>query len=146
MINFNEICKVLKQKVPFVLVDKVLELDYGKRIVAIKNITGSEAFSEYHFPNNPIYPGVLIIECVAQTSALLFSLSQEQEKEQNGYLVLGGVQRFSFMNIVRPGDTLRIEVNIIKIIDNMALIKAAVRVGDTTVAEGQLSFGVAKDE
>ncbi len=145
MIDFNEICKVLKQKVPFVLVDRVIELDHGKRIVAIKNITGSEAFAEYHFPNNPIYPGVLIIECVAQTSALLFTLSQEQ-KEQSGYLVLGGVQRFNFMNRVRPGDTLRIEVDVIKIIDNMALIKAAVRNGDTIVAEGQLSFGVAKDE
>lgn len=146
MLSFNEIAKLLNQKAPFVFVDKVLEIEKGKGIVAIKNISAGENFAALHFPGNPVYPGVYIIESVAQTASILFSYSQDEEKEdENQFLALGGVQNFRFLQVVRPGDTMKIELEIVKAVLNMAITKATVKVEDKIIAEGQLSFGVVKN-
>lgn len=147
MINSKEICSILKQKVPFVFVDRVLEMQEGKRIVAIKNVTANEGFMAQHFPNNPVFPGVLIIETVAQTVSVLCSLSQEiMPVDEDSFLALGGVQRFNLVKPVRPGDTMRIEVDIIKVVPTAAIVKAVVKVDENIVADGQLTFGVVKGE
>ena len=147
MISYNEIQSLLKQKAPFIFIDKVIEHEKGKRIVSLKNVTGSELFSAFHFPDNPVYPGIFIIESIAQTTAILCSLAMEEKgKKQIQFLALGGLQRFNFLKPVRPGDTLRIEVEAAKMIQQMAIVKAAAKVDGTLVAEGQLTFGVVKDE
>ncbi len=147
MISYNEIQSLLKQKAPFIFVDKVIEHDKGKRIVSLKNVTGNELFSAFHFPDNPVYPGIFIIESIAQTTAILCSLAMEEnEKEQLQFLALGGLQRFNFLKPVRPGDTLRIEVEAVKLFQQMAVVKAVAKVDDTLVAEGQMTFGAVKNE
>jgi len=147
MISYNEIQFLLKQKTPFIFVDKVIEHEKGKRIVSLKNVTGSEMFSVLHFPDNPVYPGIFIIESIAQTTAILCSLAMEaDENDQIQFLALGGLQRFNFYKPVRPGDTLRIEVEAVKLLQQMAIVKATAKVDDTLVAEGQMTFGAVKDE
>ena len=147
MISYNEILSLLKQKTPFVFVDKVIEHEKGKRIVSLKNVTGSELFSALHFPDNPVYPGIFIIESIAQTTAIMCSLAMEEnENNEIQFLALGGIQRFNFYKPVRPGDTLKIEVEVVKLLEQMAIVKATAKVNDTLVAEGQMTFGAVKDE
>ena len=147
MISYNEILSLLKQKTPFVFVDKVIEHEKGKRIVSLKNVTGSELFSALHFPDNPVYPGIFIIESIAQTTAIMCSLAMEEnENNEIKFLALGGIQRFNFYKPVRPGDTLKIEVEVVKLLEQMAIVKATAKVNDTLVAEGQMTFGAVKDE
>jgi len=146
MISYNEIQSLLKQKAPFIFVDRVIEHEKGKKIVSLKNVTGNEFFSAFHFPDNPVYPGVFIIESIAQTAAILCVLAMEEEKDQMQFLALGGLQRFNFLKPVRPGDTLRIEVEAVKLLQQMAIVKAAVKVEDTLIAEGQLTFGAVRNE
>jgi len=147
MISYNEIQILLKQKTPFIFVDKVIEHEKGKRIVSLKNVTGSEMFSALHFPDNPVYPGIFIIESIAQTTAIMCSLAMEKDKNNEiQFLALGGLQRFNFYKPVRPGDTLRIEVEAVKLLQQMAIVKATVKIDDTLVAEGQMTFGAVKDE
>ena len=147
MISYNDIQFILKQKAPFIFVDKVIEYEKGKKIISLKNVTGSELFSAFHFPDNPVYPGIFIIESIAQTTAILCSLDMaENVNDQIQFLALGGLQRISFLKPVRPGDTLRIEVEAIKLLPKMAIVKAIVKVDDAMVAKGQLSFGAVKNE
>ena len=147
MISYNEIQSLLKQKTPFIFVDKVIDHDKGKRIVSLKNVTGSEMFSALHFPDNPVYPGIFIIESIAQTTAILCSLAMEEnEKNEIQFLALGGLQRFNFYKPARPGDTLRIEVEAVKLLQQMAIVKATVKVDDAMIAEGQMTFGAVRDE
>ena len=146
MIKYDEICGILKQKTPFVFVDRVLDMELGKRITAIKCISGGELFSALHFPKNSVYPGIFMIECIAQTASILCTLSGEQSEMAEGeFLALGGIQRLQFMQPVRPGDTIRIEDEIIKQAQKLCLVKAQILVDMQIAAEGQLSFGVVKD-
>jgi len=147
MILYSEIQSILKQKTPFIFVDRVIEHEKGKRIVSIKNISGNELFSALHFPDNPVYPGVFIIESIAQTTAILCALAvEENESSQMQFLALGGIQRFNFYKPVGPGDTLKIEVEAVKLYQQMAVVKAIVKLDETLVAEGQMTFGAVKNE
>jgi len=147
MISYNEIQSLLKQKTPFIFVDKVTEHEKGKRIVSLKNVAGNELFSALHFPGNPVYPGIFIIESIAQTTAILCSLAMEQDgANEIQFLALGGLQRFNFYKPARPGDILRVEVEAIKLLSQMAIVKATAKVDDTLVAEGQMTFGAVKYE
>ncbi len=148
MISFDEIQSILKQKSPFIFVDRVIEHEKGKRIVSIKNVTGSEMFSSFHFPDNSVYPGIFIIESIAQTASILCSLAYENEpsNQQMQFLALGGMKRVNFYKPVRPGDTMRIEVEAVKLYQQMAIVKACVKVDDALIVEGQLIFGAVKNE
>ena len=147
MLTYNDIQLILKQQAPFIFVDRIVEHEKGKRIVSIKNVTGSELFSAFHFPQNPVYPGIFIIESIAQTTSILCSLVMEDDdKDRSQFLALGGLQRFQFRNPARPGDTLRIEVKVVKMYKQMAVVQAEVKAGEVLVAEGQLSFGAVKNE
>ena len=147
MLSFHEIQSILKQKSPFIFIDRIIEHEKGKRIVALKNVTGSEMFSALHFPEDPVYPGIFIIEAIAQATAVLCSLSADQEtNDQARFLALGGLQRFTFLNPVRPGDTLRIEVETVILHQNRIIVNAAAKVGNLLAAQGQLSFGAVKNE
>lgn len=104
---------VLPHRYPLLLVDQVLELEPGRRVVAIKNVTRNEPFFDGHFPGNPIMPGVLVIEAMAQTAALL--LLHELEDRDQKVLFFSGIEKARFRRPVVPGDRLRMEVESLRL-------------------------------
>jgi 3-hydroxyacyl-[acyl-carrier-protein] dehydratase len=112
MIEIKEILDILPHAYPFLLVDRIIELDPGKRIVGIKNVTYNEPFFPGHFPGRPIMPGVLIVEAMAQTAGILVfnSLPQELHKPPIYFL---GINNVRFRKPVIPGDQLHLELEII---------------------------------
>lgn len=111
MLDVNEIMSLLPHRYPFLLVDRVLEIDPGKKITAIKNVTINEPFFPGHFPGHPVMPGVLIVEAMAQTAAILVYNSAEENKGKITYFV--GIDNTKFRKPVVPGDQLRFELEII---------------------------------
>jgi len=107
------IAAVLPHRYPVLLVDRVLELVPGQRVVAVKNVTRNEPFFDGHFPGNPIMPGVLVIEAMAQTAALL--LLHEMEDRDQKVLFFSGIEKARFRRPVLPGDRLRMEVESLRL-------------------------------
>lgn len=139
--DVRKIMEILPHRFPFLLVDRVVEVEEGKRIVAIKNVTINEPFFQGHFPGQPIMPGVLIIEAMAQAGGLLFMTSMKQE----GKVVLFmGIDRARFRKPVVPGDVLRLEVEAVKIKGKVAKMAAKAYVGETLAAEAELMATVAE--
>lgn len=137
MMDIKEIMNILPHRQPFLLIDRVLEMEEGKRCVALKNVTMNEPFFGGHFPGEPVMPGVLIIEALAQTGAVAM-LSMEEFKGKIAFF--GGIDKAKFRGKVVPGDTLRLEVEMIKIKRNAGIGKGVAYVGDKKVAEGELTF------
>jgi 3-hydroxyacyl-[acyl-carrier-protein] dehydratase len=108
--NINEILRILPHRFPFLLIDRVVELERKQRIVAIKNVTINEPFFVGHFPNMPIMPGVLIVEAIAQAGGAL--LLTEVEDRDRKLMMFTGIERARFRRPVLPGDQLRIEVDV----------------------------------
>jgi 3-hydroxyacyl-[acyl-carrier-protein] dehydratase len=150
VITFEEIKALVPQKYPFLMVDRVLSLETGKRVVAIKNITGNEIFFLGHFPNMAVMPGALIIESMAQTAIILFRKSAEAEGktfDDASTLFFFGGAKVRFLKPVFPGDQLQIEVTLIKAISVGGVVKALATVDGQRVAQAELSFGTkSKDE
>jgi len=137
MIEIKEIMHILPHAYPFLLVDRIIEVDPGKRIVGIKNITYNEPFFPGHFPGRPIMPGVLIIEAMAQTAGLLvFKSIPEEEGEKLVYFL--GIDHFRFRKPVIPGDQLRLELEITKHRQSIWGFKGKALVDGKLVAEGEL--------
>lgn len=110
--DIQDISAILPHRYPFLLVDRILELDPGKRIVGLKNVSVNEPFFQGHFPNHPIMPGVLIIESMAQVGGVL---AYKSSKENEGKLVFFlGIDKAKFRRPIYPGDQLRIEVRVIR--------------------------------
>ncbi len=120
-----EIKEYLPHRYPFLLVDRVLELEPDKRIIAIKNVTINEPFFQGHFPHYPVMPGVLIVEAMAQAAALLSFKSMGTKRDDNTVVYLVGVDGARFKRPVVPGDTLILEAE--KLLEKRGLIKYAVR-------------------
>src|SRR5215510_3096411 len=150
VITFEEIKTLVPQRYPFLMVDRVLALETGKRAVAIKNITGNEIFFLGHFPNMAVMPGALIIESMAQTALILFRKSAEEEGrtfDDDSTLFFFGGAKARFLKPVFPGDQLQIEVTIIKAISVGGVVKAMATVDGQRVAQAELSFGAkSKDD
>lgn len=108
MIDINEIMKILPHRYPFLMIDRVLDIEIGKRIVGIKNVTINEPFFQGHFPGHPVMPGVLIIEAMAQVAGILAYKSDDSVKDKVTYFV--GIDNARFRKPVMPGDQLRFEV------------------------------------
>jgi len=123
-----------------IMVDRVLELDPGKRIKALKNVTGSEIQFLGHFPDFPVMPGTLIVEAFGQAASLLFSHSTGLGLQPGEFMVLGVINDMRFLVPVLPGQTMIMEVNVVKMVPTAALVEGNVRVGETVVATGKLSF------
>lgn len=141
MLDITEIQKLIPHRYPFLLVDRILEIEPGQRAVGIKNVTINEPFFTGHFPELPVMPGVLILEALAQVAAVcIFSLPQYAGKI--GFYA--GIDGVRFRQQVTPGDQLRLEVAITKIKGPVAKCAAKAFVGDKLVTEGELMFAMDK--
>lgn len=136
MLNFDEILRSLPHAFPFRMIDRILDIEKGKRAVTVKDISMDEPFFLGHFPKEPMMPGVLILEAMAQTGGLAFESSFEEGVE--GIPVLASVEEFRVIKRVIPGDQLIIEAEVLRIFSNLAKVRALARVGEETVAEGTL--------
>ena len=137
-LNVNEVMRYLPHRYPFLLVDRVLDYEVGKRLTALKNVTINEPFFQGHFPNKPIMPGVLIIEALAQATGLLAFCTQEQEPSDNFIYMLVSVDKARFKRQVEPGDALTLEVELVRRMRGMWKFDAVARVGDDVVATAEL--------
>ena len=137
-LSFKEIREILPHRYPFLLLDRVIEIEKGKRIVCLKNISGNENFFVGHFPQEPIMPGVLITEIIAQAAFLLMSLSESKKKKKIG--LLGTIDKMYFLKPVIPGDQLKIDVEIIECFRQYLLVSGKVSVDGEVVAKGNLGF------
>ncbi len=135
--DINEIMKILPHRPPFLLIDRVEEIVEGEKIVAIKNVTMNEPYFVGHFPQEPVMPGVLIVEAMAQAGAVAV-LSMDQFKGKTAYF--GGIDKAKFRRKVVPGDTLRIEVEIIKLKMNAGIGKGTAYVDGKKACEAEITF------
>jgi beta-hydroxyacyl-ACP dehydratase FabZ len=135
-IGIAEIMKILPHRYPFLLVDRILEVEPGKRIVGIKNVTFNEEFFQGHFPGNPVMPGVLIVEAMAQVAAIaLHGIIPDQEHKT---LYLSAVDRCKFRRAVVPGDQLRIEAEVLALKARVCKCRAVATVGGQICAEADM--------
>ncbi|MBP1934969.1 3-hydroxyacyl-ACP dehydratase FabZ [Ammoniphilus resinae] len=141
MLNIEQIKEIIPHRYPFLLVDKVLELEPGKRAVGIKNVTANEQFFQGHFPDYAVMPGVLIVEALAQVGAVSV-LSLEENKGKIAFFA--GIDNFRFKEQVRPGDTLTLEVEMTTIRRGIGKGHAIAKVGDKIAAEGDMMFAIGK--
>jgi beta-hydroxyacyl-ACP dehydratase FabZ len=149
MLTIQEILSILPHRYPMLLVDRILELEPGKRIVGLKNVTANEQFFQGHFPGAPVMPGVLIVEAMAQCGAVLF-LRDMPDRDQRLFL-FGGVDRARFRRPVVPGDQLILECELLAKRSNTVKLRGTAKVDGNVVAEADLLSvmvdrpGVAKD-
>ena len=132
----NEVLERLPHAFPFRMIDRILEIEKGKKAIALKNISIDEPYFLGHFPKEPILPGVLIVEAMAQTGGLAFESSFEKEEE--GIPVLARIEEFRLKRKVIPGDQLIIEAEVLHVFSGMAKVKVLARVEGDIVAEGML--------
>jgi 3-hydroxyacyl-[acyl-carrier-protein] dehydratase/UDP-3-O-[3-hydroxymyristoyl] N-acetylglucosamine deacetylase/3-hydroxyacyl-[acyl-carrier-protein] dehydratase len=136
LLDIEKILKILPHRYPFLLIDRVLKMEKGKSIVAIKNVTYNEHFFQGHFPQQKVMPGVLIIEALAQAGAILiFHSIPEPEKV---LIFMSKVSDGKFRKPVFPGDQLRLEGEILKLRSKFCQMRGKVYVGEELVAEGEV--------
>ena len=134
--DLSEILQKLPHAFPFRMIDRILGIEPGKKAIALKNLSVDEPFVQGHFPREPIMPGVLIVEALAQTAGLAFLSSFE--KEEGGIPFLARVDEFRLKRKVIPGDQIVLEAEILHIFSNLAKVKVLAKVEGETVAEGIL--------
>ena len=140
MLKVEEILDLLPHRYPFLLVDRVISLEPGKSIVAIKNVTANESFFEGHFPEVKIMPGVLIVEAVAQAGGILLYHSVPDAAKK--LVVLSKLQHVKFRKIVVPGDQMRLEAEIVKVRARFATIRGRAIVDKEIVVEGEIGAAI----
>jgi beta-hydroxyacyl-ACP dehydratase FabZ len=131
--------EILPHRYPFQMVDRIIELDMETgRVVGIKNLTNNEPYFQGHFPGNPVMPGVLQMEAMAQVAGVMLN-SRDGNQGKTAYFM--SMNKVKFRKMVIPGDQLRIEVEPVRLRSRMATVQAKAYVGDDLVSEGELSFG-----
>ncbi|MGL4695142.1 3-hydroxyacyl-ACP dehydratase FabZ [Enterococcus larvae] len=135
--NIQEIMEIIPHRYPFLLLDRVEEMVAGEKVVAKKNVTMNEPFFQGHFPSEPVMPGVLIIEALAQAGAVAL-LSMPEFKGKTAYF--GAMDKVRFRQKVVPGDTLTLEVEILKVKSVAGTGKGIAKVNGKKVAEAEITF------
>jgi 3-hydroxyacyl-[acyl-carrier-protein] dehydratase len=135
--EIREIMRHIPHRYPFILVDRILELEPGRRIVGLKNVSANEPFFSGHFPGHPIMPGVLIVEAMAQVGGVLASLLPGAEGK---LAYLASIDRYRFRRPVMPGDQLITEVVVIRIRERVGKMRVSGRVDGEVVADGVLTY------
>ncbi len=139
MLNKEEIKKIIPQREPFLMIDEVENYIPGESAIAYKNVSEEEYYFKGHFPENPIMPGVLLVEALAQTGAVAI-LSMEENKGKNA--LFGGIDKLKFKKQVVPGDRLKLEVKIIKKKGPIGIGEAIATVNDKIAVKGELTFAI----
>lgn len=146
ILDIQKIKEYLPHRYPFLLVDRVIECEPGKRLVGIKNVTNNEPYFQGHFPNQPIMPGVLIIEALAQTTGLLASESAPEELGKGMTYYLVGLDKVRFKRPVVPGDQLRLEAEYLRNKRNIWSFFCAASVDGEFVASANIMCAAAEPE
>ena len=136
--NIHEILEYLPHRYPFLLIDRVIECDLGKRIRAIKNVSVNEPYFNGHFPYYKVMPGVLIVEAMAQAAAILSFRTMGIKPDDKSVYYFAGIDRARFKKPVMPGDQLVLEVSIERTVRSVVKYAGKAYVGDTLVAEAEL--------
>jgi 3-hydroxyacyl-[acyl-carrier-protein] dehydratase len=137
-LDINQIKEYLPHRYPMLLVDRVLDWEKDTRITAIKNVTANEEFFNGHFPGKPVMPGVLMIEAMAQTAAILSFLSMGQKPDETTLVYFLGIDNARFKRPVEPGDQLKMEVEIVRVTRGIWKYKAKATVDGQLAVEGDL--------
>ncbi|WP_165921157.1 3-hydroxyacyl-ACP dehydratase FabZ [Paenibacillus albiflavus] len=139
--NNIDIRSVLRHRYPFLLIDRIVEHQYGEMVVAVKNVTNNEPWTTGHFPENPVYPGVFIFESMAQAGGILFyDFSQKDGSERPRFAWLAGAEKIKFLKPVVPGDILRIAANKDIMAGNVAKVSCTAYVDDQKVATARVLY------
>ncbi|ATA61644.1 3-hydroxyacyl-ACP dehydratase FabZ [Geobacillus sp. FSL K6-0789] len=139
MLDIQQIQAIIPHRYPFLLVDRILEIEEGKRAVGIKNVSANEAFFAGHFPEYPVMPGVLIVEALAQVGAVVLL----QSEENRGRLAFfAGIDNCRFKRQVKPGDQIRLEVEILRARGAIGKGKGTATVDGELVCETELMFAL----
>ncbi|ESU73779.1 MULTISPECIES: 3-hydroxyacyl-ACP dehydratase FabZ [Geobacillus] len=139
MLDIQQIQSIIPHRYPFLLVDRILEIEEGKRAVGIKNVSANESFFAGHFPEYPVMPGVLIVEALAQVGAVVLLQSEEN---QGRLAFFAGIDNCRFKKQVKPGDQLRLEVEILRARGAIGKGKGIATVDGELVCETELMFAL----
>jgi beta-hydroxyacyl-ACP dehydratase FabZ len=134
-INIDEIMKILPHRYPFLMVDRIVECDNQKRIVGIKNVSANEPYFQGHFPGMPVMPGVLQLESMAQTAGILMNALGG---ESGGIPYFMGIDNARFRKVIKPGDQMVIEVEMVTLRSRVARFKAKVMVDGALASEAEM--------
>jgi 3-hydroxyacyl-[acyl-carrier-protein] dehydratase len=145
-LDFEEIKKLLPQRFPFLMIDRIVEGEPGKHAVAVKNISGNDMVFLGHFPEKAVMPGALIIEAMAQTAIILFATSGKNDAFGKKPLYYFGSVKARFLHPAVPGDQLKIRVENVKSLPTGAYVSGEAFVDDKKISEAELVFSVKKDE
>jgi 3-hydroxyacyl-[acyl-carrier-protein] dehydratase len=143
VLDAKQIQEIIPHRFPFLLVDKIIEMEWGTHAVGIKNVTMNEPFFQGHFPDYPVMPGVLIVEALAQVGAVAM-LGLEENRGKIAFFA--GINKVRFKRQVRPGDTLRLEVEVGKLRRSIGTGTATATVDGEVAAQGELMFAIADAE
>jgi len=146
MIPIDEILTYLPHRYPFLLIDRVVTLEPGRSVTALKNVTYNEPFFPGHFPHQPIFPGVLILEALAQAAAVLSFVTMERKPTPDSVVLYAGIDKARFKRPVVPGDQLLLEVSILRTMRHIWRYAATARVGDELAAEAELMCALKEPE
>ncbi len=142
IIDINEIKKYIPHRYPFLLVDRILELEEGKRVVGLKNVTVNEPFFPGHFPHSPVMPGVLIIEALAQAAAVLAFKTEGTVPDEDAMVYFASVDNVRFKRPVVPGDQLILEAEIVRTIRNIWKFKGVAKVAGEVATEAEFMCAI----
>jgi 3-hydroxyacyl-[acyl-carrier-protein] dehydratase len=137
-VDVRRIQQMLPHRYPFLMIDRVLEFEAGKRLVGLKNVTINEPFFEGHFPGHPVMPGVLILEALAQASGVLVQMSATERADENPLYYLVKIDKARFSQVVKPGDQLLLEVVQKRMMMGMGLFVCQARVEGKVVASAEV--------